>query len=75
MNNKIIKQLSLISAAMMGEQQLYFMEQGGGRVVKKEENLEEKARRERCEQTAIEKAKAKRERRAAKIRLLTRKEN
>lgn len=62
-----MKQLALMSAMMLAESQNYF-DSGRGRVVEKKESLEDRARRERCEQMAIEKAKAKRERKAEKRR-------
>lgn len=62
-----MKQLALMGAMMLAESQNYF-DSGRGRVVEKKESPEDRARRERCEQMAIEKAKAKRERKAAKRR-------
>ena len=65
--------MALMSAMMLAESQNYFYS-GQGRVVEQKESPEDRARRERCSQMAIEKAKAKRERKAAKLRLNTRKE-
>lgn len=67
MKDKAMKQLALMGAMMFAESQLYF-DPGRGRVVEQKESPEDRARRERCEQMAIEKAKAKRERKAAKRR-------
>jgi hypothetical protein len=69
MSNKAMKQLALMSAMMLAESQHYF-DSSRGRVVEQKESPEDRARRERCEQMAIEKAKAKRERKAAKSRRL-----
>jgi hypothetical protein len=49
-----------------GENSLF--DTGRGRVVENKESPEDRARRERCEQMAIEKAKEKRERKAVKRR-------
>lgn len=62
-----MKQLALMGAMMLAESQNYF-DSGRGRVVENKESPEDRARRERCEQMAIENAKAKRERKAAKRR-------
>jgi len=62
-----MKQLALMGAMMLAESQNYF-DSGRGRVVENKESPEDRARRERCEQMAIEKAKAKRARKAAKRR-------
>lgn len=62
-----------MNAMMLAESQHYF-DSGRCRVVEKKESPEDRARRERCEQIVIEKAKAKRERKAAKLRLNVRKE-
>ena len=66
MSYKAIKQMALMGAMALAESQ--YFDKGGGRVVEKKENPEDRARRERCAQMAIEKAKAKRERKAAKRR-------
>lgn len=66
MNYKSLKQMALMGAMMLADQQYFDL--GRGRVVEQKESPEDKARRERCEQMAIEKAKAKRERKAAKRR-------
>lgn len=67
MARQAMKQLALMGAMMLAESQHYF-DSGRGRVVENKESPEDRARRERCEQMAIEKAKAKRERKAAKRR-------
>ena len=67
MGRQAMKQLALMGAMMLSESQNYF-DSGRGRVVENKESPEDRARRERCEQMAIEKAKAKRERKAAKRR-------
>lgn len=72
MNYKTYKQLAMMSAMMLAESQYFDMR--GGRVVEQKKSPDDRARRERCEQIAIEKAKAKRERRAAKLKLNARKE-
>lgn len=66
MSNKVMKQLALMGAMMLAESQ--YFDSGRGRVVEQKEIPEDRARRERCEQMAIEKAKAKRERKEAKRR-------
>ena len=68
MSNKGLR-LAMMHAAIMAAaaQDDYFM-MGRGRVVENKESPEDRARRERCEQMSIEKAKAKRERKAAKRR-------
>ena len=45
-----------------------------GQTQEKEESPKDRERREKCERLAMEKARAKRERKAAKIRMLTKKE-
>ena len=72
MSNKTYKQLAMMSAMMLAGSQYFDM--GGGRVVVQKQSPEDRARRERCEQIAIEKAKAKRERKVAKLKLNARKE-
>lgn len=56
-----------MEAAILAPSVDYFMT-GRGEVKEKKESPEDKARRERCERIAIEKAKAKRERKTAKRR-------
>ena len=73
MSNKVMKQLAFMSAMMLAESQHYF-DSGRGRIVERKESPEDRARRERCAQMAIEKAKAKRERKEKKRRLNARKE-
>ena len=62
-----------MGAMMLAESQHYF-DSGRGRVVEQKESPEDRARRERCSQMSIEKAKAKRERKMDKLRLIVRKE-
>lgn len=60
------------AAVMSAASQEYFdMRYGRRRVEEKKESSKDRERRERCEQMAIEKAKAKRERKAAKLRLIS----
>jgi len=77
MSNKIIKSAMLFAAmaAMSDTGKIFDI---GQRNIKEgtSELSEDQKRRERCEQMAIEKAKAKRERKAAKMReLMQRKED
>lgn len=72
MSYKTYKQLAMMSAAMLAGAD--YFELGNRRVEDKRENLEDKERRERCKKALIEKAQAKRERKAAKLRLNARKE-
>lgn len=67
MSNKLFKQILLMGAVMNATAEQYF-DTGRRRVEEKMESLEDRERRERCERMAIEKAKAKRERKAAKRR-------
>ena len=67
MSYKTYKQLAMMSAMMLAGTDYFDL--GNRRVEDKKENPEDKERRERCEKTAIEKAQAKRERKAAKLKL------
>lgn len=60
-----MKQLALMGAMMLAESQHYF-DSGRGRVVENKESPEDRERREKCERAAIEAARIKRERKAAK---------
>lgn len=74
MNNKGLR-LLLMKAALMAASAMDYSAVGGKRAPEeKEESPEARERRELCARMAIEKAKAKRERKAAKLRLNARKE-
>lgn len=72
MSYKTYKQLAMMGAIMLAGAD--YFDTGNRRVEEKKESQEDRERRERCEQMAIEKAKAKRERKATKLRLNARKE-
>lgn len=65
MNDEGLKLALMESAIMASVAENYYMT-GHGRTIKKRESPEDKERRKKCEQMAIQKALAKRERKAAK---------
>lgn len=74
MNYKTLRGLALLAATAAFVDKSSPFNVNVGQTQEKEESPKDRERRERCERLAMEKAKAKRERKAAKIRLLTKKE-
>lgn len=74
MKNELLKQALILAVTASAFKNKNLFDTGRLRSSLKEETTEDEERRERCAKLAIEKAQAKRERKASKLRINARKE-